>query len=343
MAKIDTSGWKEFRVGDLFEIEPTKGVNTYGICDDGDVPYIAASRENNGCSRYVSCPDEWVSRGNCLVFIHIGDAAAGVCHYVNADFVGMKGKTSCAYNDHINEAIGLFLASVITANNTSRYSFSQSWTGKSLLDTEILLPATPSGNPDWAYMESFMTEVLKESEACLENLKLADEKKTAVDISGWKEFSLSGLGFVNYHGQRLNKSQRIDGNIPFITAGFENRGIGQYIGNNRPVYDKSITVDMFGNSFFQPMPCAGDDNVYFFVNDDINDYEKLFISSCIHSVTSKKYAYVQQFRQPDADALTVELPVDFNGNPDWAYMDSYMGAVMQDAESSIEMLSKSLV
>lgn len=48
MAKIDTSGWREFRVGDLFEIEPTKGVNTYGICDDGDVPYIAASRENNG-------------------------------------------------------------------------------------------------------------------------------------------------------------------------------------------------------------------------------------------------------------------------------------------------------
>lgn len=159
-----------------------------------------------------------------------------------------------------------------------------------------------------------------------------------IDTSGWKEFSLSGLGFVNYHGQRLNKSQRIDGNIPFITAGFENRGIGQYIGNNRPVYDKSITVDMFGNSFFQPMPCAGDDNVYFFVNDDINDYEKLFISSCIHSVTSKKYAYVQQFRQPDADELTVELPVDFNGNPDWAYMDSFMAEVMKESEACLENL-----
>ena len=156
-----------------------------------------------------------------------------------------------------------------------------------------------------------------------------------IDTSGWKEFSLSGLGFVNYHGQRLNKAQRIDGNIPFITAGFENRGIGQYIGNNRPVYDKSITVDMFGNAFFQPMPCAGDDNVYFFVNDDISDYEKLFISSCIHSVTSKKYAYVQQFRQPDADELTVELPVDFNGYPDWAYMDSFMQNVMNESKACL--------
>ena len=159
-----------------------------------------------------------------------------------------------------------------------------------------------------------------------------------INTRGWKEFSLSGLGFVNYHGQRLNKSQRIDGNIPFITAGFENRGIGQYIGNNRPVYDKSITVDMFGNCFFHPMPCAGDDNVYFFVNDDINDYEKLFISSCIHSVTSKKYAYVQQFRQPDADELTVELPVDFNGNPDWAYIDSFMAEVMKESEACLENL-----
>lgn len=96
----------------------------------------------------------------------------------------MKGKTSCAYNDHINEAIGLFLASVITANNASRYSFSQSWTGKSLLDTEILLPATPSGDPDWDYMDEYMSGVMEEAKASLENMGKVEKELHSADISG---------------------------------------------------------------------------------------------------------------------------------------------------------------
>lgn len=348
MTKIDTSGWKEFVVGDLFETEktgrnvqvPTGGWIATKNLVSGFTPRITVSGVNNGIAGYYEDIDD----ANYRVYENfISVSFLGTVFYqANKASLDMKVHCLKPLDIELNERIASFLITVIKISLGS-ILYSDQISSTVLPGLKIMVPVDVSGKPDWAYMDSFMKEVMKESEACLENLRLADEKKTGVDISGWKEFSLSGLGFVNYHGQRLNKSQRIDGNIPFITAGFENRGIGQYIGNNRPVYDKSITVDMFGNSFFQPMSCAGDDNVYFFVNDDINDYEKLFISSCIHSVTSKKYAYVQQFRQPDADALTVELPVDFNGNPDWAYMDSYMGAVMQDAESSIAMLSKSLV
>lgn len=158
------------------------------------------------------------------------------------------------------------------------------------------------------------------------------------DTSRWKEFTLNELGFVNYHGERLNKASRIDGNIPFVTAGFDNRGIAQYIGNERRTYHRAITVDMFGNCFFQPNDCAGDDNIYFFVNDSITDASKLFISTCIHAKTSKEYAYVEQFRQTDADALSVTLPVTEFGEPDWAYMDEYMSAVMKESEASLESL-----
>lgn len=36
----------------------------------------------------------------------------------------------------------------------------------------IKLPVDSQGNPDWAYMDSFMAEIMKESEICLENLSI---------------------------------------------------------------------------------------------------------------------------------------------------------------------------
>lgn len=154
-----------------------------------------------------------------------------------------------------------------------------------------------------------------------------------IDTSGWKKFPMSDLGFLNYHGERLNKAARIEGDIPFITAGFDNQGVAQYIGNDRSTYMDAITVDMFGNCFFHKGKCAGDDNVYFFVNDGISELCKMFIASCIHAKTSKLFAYAEQFRQPQADALDVALPVDTSGEPDWAYMNEYMSAVMRESEA----------
>lgn len=343
MAKIDTSGWREFRVGDLFEIEPTKGVNTYGICDDGDVPYIAASRENNGCSRHVSCSDEWVSRGNCLVFIHIGDAAAGVCHYVNADFVGMKGKTSCAYNDHINEAIGLFLASVITANNASRYSFSQSWTGKSLLDTKILLPATPSGDPDWDYMDEYMSGVMKEAKASLENIGKVEKELHSADISGWKRFTIGSL-FEIEKGTRLTRAAMIDGDTPFIGATLENNGITARVGNTGHVHPGGLMTVAYngqkatGKAFYQPIP--------FWASDDVNVlYPKFSLTESIALFLAplfweagRPYSFGDKWGKDVMENDCLVLPVNASSDPDWAYMDEYMRDVMERAQSDLSTM-----
>lgn len=160
-----------------------------------------------------------------------------------------------------------------------------------------------------------------------------------IDTSGWKKFPMSDLGFLNYHGERLNKAARIEGDIPFITAGFDNQGVAQYIGNDRSTYMDPITVDMFGNCFFHKGKCAGDDNVYFFVNDNVSDICKLFIATCIHAVTSEQYAYVEQFRQPNANALTVKLPATPSGEPDWNFMDAYMSKLM-DEEKAVADESK---
>lgn len=156
-----------------------------------------------------------------------------------------------------------------------------------------------------------------------------------INTSGWKEFEMKSLGFYNFHGERLNKGYRVEGITPFITAGKVNRGVAQYIETTRNTYHKAITVDMFGNCFFQNEDCAGDDNVYFFVNNNISDNQKLFISASINAVTSIRFAYKEQFRQPHADALTVHLPATQSGEPDWAYIDSFMQNVMNESKACL--------
>lgn len=159
-----------------------------------------------------------------------------------------------------------------------------------------------------------------------------------VCINTWKKFKLKDLGFSVFHGCRQKQTDRTEGNIPLLTAGKENQGVATYIGNPLCSYKDPITVDMFGNCFYHKGVYSGDDNIYFFINENLNDLIKIFIVSIINKENSIKYSFKSQFRQPQADALTVILPLKRNNEPDWGYMESYMENIMQDSEKKIENL-----
>lgn len=160
-----------------------------------------------------------------------------------------------------------------------------------------------------------------------------------IDTSGWKEYRMSDLGFTVCHGSRITKAERVEGDTVFLTAGFENCGVVGTIGNeNIDVWEKPITVDMFGNVFYHDETCAGDDNIYAFLNSKLSRTAKLFVASSIASVTQSKYSYQQQFRQGDANKLSVYLPATPNGTPDWAYMESYMVNIETRVADSLTML-----
>ena len=147
-----------FKIIDLFDsIEPTKGITTDALMYGDDIPYIAAKKENNGLKGLVSKKgnEDFISKGNCIVFIHIGAGSAGYATYQPIDFIGMSGKTSCGYSKKINQYTGAFLVTILDFERP-RYSFGRSWTGDRLLYTEIKLPIDNVGNPDWEYMENYI-------------------------------------------------------------------------------------------------------------------------------------------------------------------------------------------
>ena len=354
MAVVDTKAWKQFRLGDLFDVVPTKGKNTYGLEDGCDLAYIAASRENNGVNRMIAKDNmaDFISAGNCLVFIHIGDAAAGFCHYVRDDFVGMAGKTSCGYlkNHVMTETLGLFLAGVIRNVNEGLYSFGESWTGNRLMDTMLPLPATPDGQPDWVYMDAYMSEVLKKEEVFAEHLvsltaeAVADGHK--LDTSGWKAFRIGELFEVLLAKGDIQPKQVADGTIPLVSAGNEDNGIVSFIdaagdGVSEMFPAGCITVSMFGKAFYQS------ECFYAVSHGRINvlrskiEFSSIvgaFLAACLSHVLGSKYDYATMCTQKKLVSEEIYLPVTSAGQPDWAWMEQYMQQQMDKAEALVEHL-----
>ena len=142
----------------------------------------------------------------------------------------------------------------------------------------------------------------------------------------WKEFNLSSL-FENYHGVRLTKQNRKTGTIPLLTATEVSQGVSSFIENNEmPLFSKSITVDMFGHSFYHNYECTGDDNIYFFQNNKINESLKKFVVQMIN-MNSSKFSYGKQFRQKFADKLKIMIPISSAGEIDYDFIESYIKEV----------------
>lgn len=338
---IDVNDWENFKIGELFEVS-RPAARSFMKYEEGDIPFVASGNFDNGVVGYRRPKNsDDLDAGMCITVSPLDGSA----FFQKGPFLGRGGAGSAILmlrNENLTEMNGLFISTVIK-NTLTKYSYSNQLNSKTIKEEVIKLPVALPGHPDWLYMDSYMSEIMDESQDVAEDLSAMKFVKTKIDVSMWKEFEMRlGLGFDVFHGRRLNKANRVDGEVPFVTAGHENRGVKQYIATDRTRYKDPITVDMFGNCFYHPYECCGDDNVYFFVSDKISNLSKMFISTSINVRTRYIYNYKEQFRQRDANSLTVTLPVTESGDPDWEYMDSYMSKIMNESQVRVDNLEQLL-
>lgn len=145
-----------------------------------------------------------------------------------------------------------------------------------------------------------------------------------MDNKEWKLFYLKDL-FNITKGTRLTISDRIEGDIPFVTAGHDNQGVSSFIGNdNLEVFQDVITIDMFSEAFYRGYSFCCDDNIHVLTpKQPLNKYSSLFIVSVIN--TSKDIlSYGKQFRLKTFERQKIFLPIDDNSDPDFKYMEIFM-------------------
>lgn len=341
MAKIDTSGWKEFKIGKLFEIRRPVA-RSQAKYEDGNVPFVASGNFNNGVTKWCKPrDDEVLDAGNCITVSPIDGSA----FYQAKPFLGRGGAGSAIlmlHNAGLTELSGLFVSSVIRQSLT-KYTYSDQLNSKTIEDEMIRLPVDTSGEPDWAYMDEYMSAVVKESGASLENMGKVEKEFHPVNASDWRQFSIGSL-FEIEKGTRLTRAAMIEGDTPFIGATLENNGITARIGNTGHIHPGGLMTVAYngqkatGKAFYQPIPFwASDDVNVLYPKFSLTEYITLFLAPLFWEA-GRPYSFGDKWGKDVMESDYLTLPANASGKPDWDYMDKYMRTIMESAKSDLAVM-----
>lgn len=320
-------------LGDIFnenEVIPTKGDTQNDLNPGNDIAYITASKKNNGFGYFIDNDSnkEYISKGNCILLIQIGEGGAGYATYQEKDFIGMKGKTICCYSKYLNKYNGIYLATVL-CKERFRYSFGRSWTGVRLKNTKIKLPCIYANNkpiPDWQYMENYIKS-LKITLPITNNSILSDKYK--IDIDKWKYFELGYLFNIETGTDLIYQEQEV-GKYPVVGHNETNNGITCYIKKlpHRKLYNHNKTISLGDRGCFiayvQPHDFYIGTRVKALISKSplANIWNLQFISTIINQ---EKFKYNYGRNATDKiPRIKIKLPITSDGDLDWQFMEDYI-------------------
>ena len=150
--KINVEKWKDFKIGDLFDIISPKVYHTKHVTksDDG-IPYIVRSKYNNGMKYRVENKEEYIlNPGGTISF----GAENATFFYQAEEFISGR---DMYYIDtrSLSKNCALFIITCLQ-RITDKYSYNYGLFPKLLKEEVIKLPVTKEEQPDWNYMESFI-------------------------------------------------------------------------------------------------------------------------------------------------------------------------------------------
>lgn len=346
MGKIDTSEWKEFKLGyimvgnkkqghGLFEIVNSVAYHGKDVTEtdsDDGINYITRSKFNNGLKARVVRLDKF--KVNPAGTISFGAENADFFYQTEPYITGNK----MYYIDTtaLSERACRFLKSILEATFTANYSFSDGMIPARIYDECIKLPTAPDGAPDWAYMESYMANLeakVAESLTLLQAAKDAEKKK--VDTREWGEFRVGEL-FIQERGKEKAPKQNELGDCPLIQETNNNNGFDRMVVPTKIIKGNSITVSInyAQNVFYQADDFCASVNIAVLRNNHLNRYNSQFVCSVLRNA-HQKFDYTSKISKELLNKETIMLPVDKTGQPDWAYMEEYMRKVEERVKKTI--------
>ena len=160
-----------------------------------------------------------------------------------------------------------------------------------------------------------------------------------IDTATWKEFLVKDLFITEIYknelqvptGASISAKDLDDGDIPKISVSGYNNGIVGYYSSkskNFRVYNNFISVSFLGAVFYQKNDAFLDMKVHCLKPKDVslNEYSGVFLTTIIKR-SLEKFDYGDQISSTVLPKLSLKLPVDNNGNPDWKYMEEYMRVI----------------
>ena len=356
--KLKSVEWGEFKLGDLFEIKPTKYYrlqNEEIISKNGNVPLVSNSSIENGVMGFSNLKP--LNKGNTLT---CSDTTLGAdtMFYQQKDFIGYS------HIQHLvpkfkpfNKEIASAIISACIVATSKKYDYGNKFNREAMNKTIIHLP-TKNGKIDFEFMESFIAELEAERINKLDdyliangfnNYVLTDEEKQVLEAFRndknsrggvvdnqvvvnlkWRKFNLEKLFGKATRGKRLKGDDRILGDLPFVTAGETDEGVSAFIGNNVNIFpENTTTIDMFGSAKYRNYKYGGDDHVAVVHTENLPKLASIFVTTSIHKTSyNGQFNYGRNFYAKDADELNISLPA-VNNQPNYELMEILISAIQK--------------
>jgi hypothetical protein len=351
--------WGEHRLGDLFDIQPTKYYklpNEQILNIDGKIPLVSNTSIENGIMGFSNL--DALNKGNS---ISCSDTTLGAetMFYQKSDYIGYQHIQSFTPKfTPFNQAIACFIISAShVATSNGQFDYGHKFNRDAMRRTKIFLPAK-NNKIDFNFMENFIAELEAQRIAELEAQRIAEleaylsvtglkdthlslkEKQALSDYSKleWGTFNLETLYGKSTRGKRLKSADRIPGKLPFVTAGEADEGVSDFIGNDVHVFQKNTTtIDMFGSAKYRNYEYGGDDHVAVVHTEKLPMKAAIFVTTAIHkSSHNGQFDYGRNFYAKDADNLDIVLPVK-NGQPDYCQMETIISAIQKIVVSDVSL------
>ncbi|WP_298048767.1 restriction endonuclease subunit S [uncultured Bifidobacterium sp.] len=178
---------------------------------------------------------------------------------------------------------------------------------------------------------------------------------TRIDTSNWKKFKIEDLFEklqLDIKNESFNKTFDVseertsEFDLPLVNAKHGNNGI-MYYGREDDFNTAEMTIDIVqngaiatGDVYAQPQKTGVLWDAYLVKPKmEINSARTLlFLATVLEKAIKDRFSYEDKCIWEKVKLLSVTLPCTDKGNPDWAYMDAYMAAVMHDCEENLAKL-----
>lgn len=208
MNHIDTSSWKEFKLGNILQkVDTRKILLKKSECspirtEEYNLPARTATAQNHGLSCYVPRDCATVLK-DCISVSANGDYCA---FWHDSEFTILQDSYALQGNGFkLTEKISLFLISCMDRAFSSKYNWNNKSGWEKLRNETIKLPVTESEEIDWNYMQERITELEQERITELEQYLIAtglndytlteeDEKILSMKLTDDHEKLMSGDG-----------------------------------------------------------------------------------------------------------------------------------------------------
>jgi len=332
--------WREFNLEALFG-KSTRGRRLKSADRvDGDLPFVTAGEAEAGISAWIG-NDVRIFSKNTITIDMFGSAKYRGYEYGADDHVAV------VHTENWPPKTVMFLTTAIhKSSHAGQFDYSRNFYATDADELNIQLPTiTQNGKLEIAFdfMEKFIATLNAERFATLnayllttglKNYELTEEELAALDrleTVAWGEFTLNSLYGTASRGRRLKSVDRIDGHLPFVTAGETNEGISAWIGNDVQIYsENTVTIDMFGSAKYRNYQYGADDHVAVIHTEHIPKFATLYLTAAIHkSSHAGQFDYSRNFYASDADDLIISLPIKADKTPDYDYMTLVISAMQK--------------